>query len=156
MVKPRPPEKKLSILLFLASLLTYVTKPPPLSNEDTTSSKTFLCNIWKQRDEHKTCGGVSNMSRNREECSFSKGVMSGQLSNYRGKHQMSTPRPPKASKRVPTKSADRAKKTTDLLLFVYHLAMQCLILSTWYYISSVTTQYLSIYLSIYLEEVHTY
>ena len=52
--------------------------------------KQFPCNIWKNRNERPTVGGVSIRSRNG---SVSK-RMHGQWSNDSGKQQMSTPPPP--------------------------------------------------------------
>ena len=38
--------------------------PQPAKQEGDKISKTFLCSIWKQRNERSTVGGVSIRSRN--------------------------------------------------------------------------------------------
>ena len=52
--------------------------PQTAKQEGDKTSKTFLCNIWKNRNEHPNVGGVSIRSRNgapsRERC-----VVNGQM-----------------------------------------------------------------------------
>ena len=70
-------------------ILGYGWWPQAAKQEGDKISKTFLCNIWKPRNERPTVGGVSIRSINSNVCSVSKGMrgqpvskgMRGQRSN---------------------------------------------------------------------------